>query len=335
MNLARIKFIAYFIQALCKVQTVTFEKLGNAFDTTAKATSSLRRIQRFIASFDLPLDCISRLIFRLIPHASKVSLTIDRTNWKFGALNINILMLGVVYQGVAFPLMFSMLPKQGNSNSRERIDLLEKFIALFGLECIESLMADREFIGLEWLDYLNRKNIRYYIRIRNNFKVYMPHRNKEIKAWHLFNQLDCNQFTHYPKIVKVNGVYCYLSGCKIKNDFLIIISFNKPEDSLGYYQQRWQIEMCFRALKSSGFDLENTHLVHLERIEKLLALVMIAFVWCYKVGIYLHAIIPIKIKAHGRKAKSIFKYGLNHIAQVLLNSENKDNIGICGFLSCT
>ena len=58
---------------------------------------------------------------------------------------------------------------------------------------------------------------------------------------------------------------------------------------------------------------------------------MIAFMWCYKVGIYLHAIMPVKIKAHGRKAKSIFKYGLNHIAQVLLNAQNKDDIDICNF----
>ena len=335
MNLSRIKFISCFIQALCKVQTVTFEKLANAFDTPVKAESSLRRIQRFISSYDLNLDFIALLIFKLIPNNEKVSLTIDRTNWKFGVLNINIFMLGIVNDGVAFPLMFSMLAKQGNSNSQERIDLIDRFINLFGVECIDSLMADREFIGRDWLDYLNRNRIRYYIRIRNNFKVYMPHKNKEIKAWHLFNKLNHNQFIHYNKIVQVNGVYCYLSGCKIKNDYLIIVSFNKPEDALENYSNRWQIEMCFKALKSSGFDLENTHLTDIDRIQKLVGLVMIAFIWCYKVGIYLNHIKPIKIKTHGRKAKSIFKYGLNHVAQVLLNAENKNDINIFGFLSCT
>lgn len=335
MNLARIKFISYFILALCKVQTVTFEKLANAFDSSSKAESSLRRIQRFISSYDLNLDLIAILIFKLIPNNEKVSLTIDRTNWKFGSLNINIFMLGIVNDGVAFPLMFSMLPKQGNSNSQERIDLIDRFISLFGVECIDSLMADREFIGRDWLDYLNRNRIRYYIRIRNNFKVYIPHKNKMIKAWHLFNQLDNNQFMHYDKIVKVNEVYCYLSGSKIKNDYLIIVSFNKPEDALGHYSNRWQIEMCFKALKSSGFDLENTHLTDIVRIQKLIGLVMIAFIWCYKVGIYLNSIRPIIIKTHGRKAKSIFKYGLNYVAQVLLNAQNKNNINIFGFLSCT
>jgi len=77
--------------------------------------------------------------------------------------------------------------------------------------------------------------------------------------------------------------------------------------------------------KTSGFDIEKTHLQNLERIEKLLCLVMIAFVWCYKVGDYLDKIVKaIKIKKHGYRAKSVFKYGLEHISNCLLNPCRKD-----------
>ena len=94
--------------------------------------------------------------------------------------------------------------------------------------------------------------------------------------------------------------------------------------------------MCFKAMKSSGFDIEKTHLQEIERIEKLILLVMIAFVWCYKVGIYLHLNIkPITIKKHGRKAKTIFKYGLDYITNTLLNALNQTNINLSLFLSCT
>lgn len=88
-------------------------------------------------------------------------------------------------------------------------------------------------------------------------------------------------------------------------------------------------------MKSSGFDIENTHLQDIERIQKLVLLVMVAFVCCYKVGIYLNLISPIKIKKHGRKAKSIFKYGLDYIASVLLNPLNQNNINATKFLSST
>ena len=340
INLSRVKLISHFVIALCKVQTVTFEKLANAFDTQADSESSLRRIQRFIASYCLDSDLIARLVFNLLPKQGKFILSIDRTNWKFGQTDINIFMLGVVYKGVAFPLLFTMLEKRGNSNSRERIDLINRFIGLFGKDVIESIVADREFVGEQWLEFLNRNRIRYYIRIRNNFKVFLPHKNKEIKASHLFIQFKANEFIHYNKIVRVNGQLCYLSGCKLNNrnakqDFLIIVSFNKPEKAQEDYKQRWQIEMCFKAMKSSGFDIEKTHLKDIKRIEKLISLVMIAFVWCYKIGIYLHQINPITIKKHGRKAKSIFKYGLNLLASFLLNSENQNNNDLFRFLSCT
>ena len=340
MNLARVKFISHFIVALCKLQTVSFEKLAIAFDAEAAPSSSLRRIQRFIADFSLNSDLIARLVYNLLPNEGKLTLTIDRTNWKFGQTDINILMLGIAYQGVAFPLMFSMLNKRGNSNSQERIDLVERFIRLFGKDAIDCIVADREFVGETWLSYLNFNNIRYYIRIRNNFKVFVPHKNKEIKASHLFNRFKINQFEYYNKIVRVNGQLCYLSGCKLNNregklDFLIIVSFNKPDKAMQAYEKRWQIEMCFRALKTSGFDIEKTHLSDLERIEKLVLLIIVAFVWCYKVGIYCNNIKPIPIKKHGRKAKSIFKLGLDTIAGFFLNAENQNNINVIQFLSCT
>jgi hypothetical protein len=141
------------------VQTVTFEKLANAFDIQSDSASSLRRIQRFKASCSLDSDIIVRLVFNLFPSQEKLILSIDRTNWKFGQTNIKIFMLGIVYKGVAFPLLFTMLDKRGNSNSKERIDLINRFISLFGKQVIQSVFADREFVGKDWLAFLNRNEI--------------------------------------------------------------------------------------------------------------------------------------------------------------------------------
>ena len=84
INLARLKLISHFVIALCKVQTVTFEKLANAFNSQSDSGSSLRRIQRFIASYSLDSDLIAILVFNLLPSQDKLILSIDRTNWKFG-----------------------------------------------------------------------------------------------------------------------------------------------------------------------------------------------------------------------------------------------------------
>ena len=212
LNLARIRLICLFISSLCKVRSVNFSKLSCGFDNSATSSSNYRRIQRFIASVELPVKWIAQLIFGLLPQKQSLTLVIDRTNWKLGEKNINILMLGVSYKNVAFPLMFRMLNKRGNSHTEERIALLNDFIDWFGKECIDCLLADREFIGKDWLSFLNQNNIRYHIRIRNNFKIFCPKKQKEVTAWHLFNDLKTNQMKHYQKIVQMHGEYCYLSG---------------------------------------------------------------------------------------------------------------------------
>ncbi len=103
-----------------------------------------------------------------------------------------------------------------------------------------------------------------------------------------------------------------------------------------YYKKRWQIETLFKAFKSSGFNIENTHVTDQKRLEKLFMIVMIALVWCYKVGDFADQNIKaIKIKKHQRKAISVFKYGLNYLNNVLLNTLNKLNINVLLFLSCT
>lgn len=56
-------------------------------------------------------------------------------------------MIAVIYHGLSFPLMFKMLPKAGNSNTGERIELIELFISLFGIQTLGYLTADREFVG--------------------------------------------------------------------------------------------------------------------------------------------------------------------------------------------
>jgi hypothetical protein len=65
------------------------------------------------------------------------------------------------------------------------------------------------------------------------------------------------------------------------------------------------------SVKSSGFNIKETHLTNINRIERLFPLVMVAFAWAYIVEVYLHENLkPLKIKKHGNLTKGFFKYGL-------------------------
>lgn len=141
LNLARIRLMCFFITALCKVKSVNYSKLSSGFTTKSLACSCFRRIQRFMCEVKLPIKLVATLIFKLLPHQESLVLVMDRTNWKLGQKNINILMLGISYRNVAIPLMFRMLDKSGNSNTDERIALVKDFIDWFGKDCIDCLFG--------------------------------------------------------------------------------------------------------------------------------------------------------------------------------------------------
>ena len=340
MNLARVKCLSQLICAMCKVQTVNFSKLASAFDNRASKDSSMRRIQRFMAQTVLNMDLVARVIMKLLPSKGPYTLSMDRTNWKFGEVNINALVIGVTYKKVAFPILFKLLDKRGNSNCGERIEIMERFLRLFGRESIACLVADREFIGEEWVKWLNDWGIEYHIRVKENFWIEDPRTGEEKRVRDMFIHLKDKQELVLHHIYRIKGQLCYLSGARLKNsdgvpELQILISFNKPEIALSRYRERWQIETCFRGMKSSGFNIEDTHLVHLERIEQLFGVMIISFTWAYLVGIKKDIEVKaIRILKTGNRAISVMKYGLEHIASVLLNPRRTQPFDIFKILSC-
>jgi hypothetical protein len=96
------------------------------------------------------------------------------------------------------------------------------------------------------------------------------------------------------------------------------------------------LSKIFKSLKSSGFNVEDTHLADIQRIERLFAVFTIAFLWAYLVGIFKDQFIkPIRTLNNGRKAFSFFKYGLDTISSTLLNLDRQTDIDIFKILSCT
>ncbi len=83
-------------------------------------------------------------------------------------------MLSVAYKGMTIPIVWYILKKttkQGNSGFKDRIRIIKKFIDIFGVDKIEVLTADREFVGKVWFKWLKKREIPFAIRIMNNKKV--------------------------------------------------------------------------------------------------------------------------------------------------------------------
>ncbi|KAK7296980.1 hypothetical protein VNO77_49221 [Canavalia gladiata] len=131
--------------AIILKQTCNLSSASKALPIKCLPQSFYRRMQRFFAGQYFDYRQISQLIFNMFSF-DQVQLTLDRTNWKWGKRNINILMLAIVYRGIAIPILWTLLNKRGNSDTKERIALIQRFIAIFGKDRIVNVFADREFI---------------------------------------------------------------------------------------------------------------------------------------------------------------------------------------------
>ena len=255
-------------------------------------------------------------------------LVFDRTNWQWGKKNINILMLAVVYKGIAIPVYWLLLNKKGNSHSRERIALLKRFIGQFGKERILKVLADREFVGKKWFKWLKNQKIDFAIRIKKNSKA-SNSRGQRVQVHTLFRTLKPGETLILFGQRTVYQVEVSLSALRLEDGELLIVATGQPcLNAIDSYAKRWQIETLFSCLKSRGFNFEDTHITDRSRIKRLLVVAVIAFCWAHKVGEWLHEQKPIKVKKHGRLAKSLFRVGLDWICECLrkslYNSENTE-----------
>lgn len=102
-NKARINFLAKFLVALIQVRSVNLTQIATVFPGQAKEESHYKRIQRFLRLFEISYAMIAVLIVSLMGVPGLLVLTLDRTNWQIGKTPMNVLVLAIVYKGVAIP----------------------------------------------------------------------------------------------------------------------------------------------------------------------------------------------------------------------------------------
>jgi hypothetical protein len=346
-NLARVKLLARFLVALIVCRSVCLTKIANALAGEAQTASNYKRLQRFLSGFDLDATVLARMTLAWMESAFGLKapyvLSLDRTNWKFAKTEINILMLALVYKGVGFPLMWTVLGKAGNSSTEERKQLLLRYIDAFSVNSIDYLTADREFGGRAFLAWLTSQKISFVIRLRGNVRLTNTRHEKKT-ARGLFWHSKVGEAKHLGKREVFGGkspLCLYVSGMRLfAKDFLIVVS-NRPssDDLLAEYSKRWGIETLFGSLKKRGFDLEATHLRDGERLSRLLGVLTLAFCWAYLCGAWLFEQKPWKLKKHGRLSMSLFRRGLDFLQRILIPiSGKRDQQGFKQailFLSCT
>ncbi|WP_051963971.1 IS4 family transposase [Deinococcus misasensis] len=300
---------SHMLQATLEGKHVVQQSIADRLPGEAQNTSKLRRVERFFSTHPLSQQHTASYLLDSLPHNKKLTLILDRTNWDLGQTPLNILMLAVLHPSTstALPLCWTQLDHGGNSNTEARVNLLETLLQILPVERIGMLLADREFVGEDWLTFLLDRGVPFTIRIREN--MYLD--DLQAKLW--FENLKPGEVGEVVHAVRLGGLAVWVQATLSEEGEKVIVISNVSDGLLlEPYSERFCIECLFKNLKSLGFRLENTHMTDPRHLERLVCLLSVVFVWAVKLG--KQVIIP--KKKHGRLARSVFRVGISMMLEL-------------------
>lgn len=315
----RLETLCLLIVGMIGARTVNLSHLAAERPGHALVASTYRRLQRFFQHVTLPDDWSVAIVTALLGHAGPWYLCLDRTNWKIGRRDINILMLAVATKRYRVPLMWNVLDKAGNSNTTERIALMERYLSRFDVSTVRMLLADREFIGQEWLHFLVSRGIPFTIRVKEN-QIIETAGGKRLALRSLLRKFrGTRTFTGRFPARKGHAAFALHFAAKrlATGELLIVASTKAGTGILNIYRKRWAIECLFAHTKTRGFNLEDTRLTDNRKVCLLLAIVAIAVAWICRTASDLMGRRAPARKKHGYYAISWFRIGFNELRRRL------------------
>jgi hypothetical protein len=334
LSASRRETLGWLVLLMMQHGTVCLWRLAAHVASPAQTASVRRRIYRFFQLARLDAANFARIVVDLLGLAGKPwILAIDRTNWEFGRANINFLVLSIEWNGIGVPLLWTLLPSAGNSDTKTRICLLDRLREAFPEMKIAALTGDREFIGKDWMAALTAQKIPFYLRLRENQYVMRG----GYETWSI---------ARIAQGLKAGQRMILKGRCRLGQDdaadtpalrivilrlksgeLLAIATSASPRHALARYRARWCIESLFGNLKTKGFDLETTHLTDPAKLATLMGLLAIAVALSVKTGRAAERLAPVSIKNHGRKAVSLFAYGLSTLRKIFARaSQNQVSV---------
>jgi hypothetical protein len=157
-----------------------------------------------------------------------------------------------------------------------------------------TLIADREYIGLEWFEALRISfDLNYIVRLKKG--IY----HKDVDAGPGKTQAEmvakmqrCKRCRIISRRVVLGGAAFYYiivrnpkANRPDEDEFIFLLSswFNRVAAAEAYCR-RWAIEVTFRHLKSNGFCLENMKVEGRPKREMMMAIINLVFVLCVVEG---------------------------------------------------
>jgi len=254
----------------------------------SKIPSLVNRLRRFLDNRHVSLQRYYEPLVKSLVFAKAgghLDLVIDTT--KVG-LGYRALVVGMTYRKRTLPLAWSLHKGRiGNTPVTAQVALLDWLHKLIPIGTEVSLTGDTSFCSGDLLHWLVDHGWSYVIRQRKEVHI-----REEDGPWHPIADIAVASgetiVVGWVWMAKTNpfGPTWLLLHWQKGEDAPWILVSNRADARwmIKAYRRRMWIEEMFGDMKRHGFDLEATHLRHIQRIERLMLGVCIAYVWLVSLG---------------------------------------------------
>lgn len=276
------------------------KRMSKIIGKPLKFETAYSRLLRFFQTgrVDLILRGICLLVIKTLCRNENCYLLLDRTNWEIGNRKINLLVIGLLYKDVLIPLVWKDLEKKGNSSGAERLKLIDQLLKWWKYSKVPLpqlyIAGDREFIGFSWLRGLEKRKIKFVMRIRANSKIELWYRGKikdrklglqiirRYLSWTGLESVEAVLKSEY--IVKVSVFENESTRLKAEYIYVMTNMEQIPKAAI-FYRKRYKIEVCFKHLKSSGFNLEDLQVQGGHKVDLMFGALSVLYLMAVQKGI--------------------------------------------------
>lgn len=287
-RVTRRRNLALLVSGLFGAQGIHLSCIVSTWHLAGRAVSLVNRLRRFLANERVDVwqwyqPLAAQLLAWLASHP--LWLVIDST--KVGN-DHRVLMVGVAYRRRTLPLVWSVhRGRRGQTGHQAQIALLQRLAPLIPPGAEVWLLGDTEFESIHLLRWLRRRHWHFVIRQRGSIKV-----SPDGHSWTNINTFPLSEgetrvvgWVRLTEKFNVGWFWLVLHWAEGEKDpWYLVSDSNDTPFLLRRYRRRMWIEEMYGDLKGHGFDVEATHLLHADRISRLMLGICITFVWFLCLG---------------------------------------------------
>jgi hypothetical protein len=288
-HLRRLTVLASMINSCAQRKESSLEGISRTGDDDLRQSESLiKQAKRWLQSKWTDWDTffapyIGKVLGRLA-QSGEIVLVMDGTESGQGCAT---LMLSVIWRDYAIPIVWmSRKGVKGHFSDAQHLDLARQCLSILPAEvqCRVVLLGDGEFDGQGLRDFCWTNEWEFVLRTSLDRHIDCGGEVDRIDS--LLPLLERRTIVFVEDACgRDNALLWKLRG--FKDPIPLLTNMDLGQMACKYYERRFKIETMFKQLKSAGFQLQKSMLSHPERIQNLIIVLALTFIFTFGVGMLL------------------------------------------------